>query len=132
MLAVAVLTGLLVGGVFGYSSRPSGASANAGAGARSGGGTTTTTLPASFWTVVMASPGSREEADRDAAAVSAKGVSDVFVVEQGQYQPLATRYAVCSGHFDSQRAAAAYAQRMEPYKIAGRPYKKKLSRVQAG
>jgi hypothetical protein len=80
----------------------------------------------------MASPGSRQEADRDAAEVSAKGVGDVFVVEQGQYQPLGSRYAVCSGHFGTQGTAAAYARQMEPYKIAGKPYKKKLSRVQAG
>jgi hypothetical protein len=132
MLAVAVLVGLLVGGVFGYSSRPTGAAANAGARGRSGGGTTTSTPPQSFWTVVMASPASRDEADRDAATVRAKGVDDVFVVEQGQYRPLGTRYAVCSGHFDTQTAAAAYEQRMEPYKIAGPPYKKRLSRVQAG
>jgi hypothetical protein len=131
MLAVAVLTGLLVGAVFGYSSRPSGAAADAGGQARSGGGTTTSTPPDSFWTVVMASPRSREEADRDAATVSARGVEDVFVVGQGQYQPLGTRYAVCSGHFDSQKAAADHERQLQPYKIAGPPYKKKLSRVQA-
>lgn len=132
MLAVAVLLGLLVGGAFGYSSRPSGAAANAGGQTPSGGETTTSTPPESFWTVIMASPGTKDKADRDAAAVSAKGVSDVFVVEQGQYQPLGTQFAVCSGHFDTQEKAAAYAEQMEPFKIAGKPYKKKLSRVQAG
>jgi hypothetical protein len=129
MLAVAVLLGLVVGGAFGLSNRKAGANASAGSQAPGAGGTTSTTEPRSFWTVIMASPTSEEQRDRNEAAVRAKGVKDVFVASRDRYAPLRTPFAICSGHFATEAQAAAWAQQMLPFKIAGPPFTKQLNRL---
>jgi len=129
MLAVAVLLGLVVGGAFGLSGRHGAASANAGSqGTGVGETTSSSVLPQTFWTVVMSSPTSEAKRDRDEAAVRAKGVTDLWVASQDQYAPLATPFAICSGHFTTQAEASARAQELRPFKIAGNPFPKKLRR----
>ena len=130
MLAVAVLLGLVVGGVFGLSSRNAGANANAGSQGPGAGGTTSSSEPPrTFWTVIMSSPTSEAKRDRDVAAVQAKGVPDLWVASQDQYTPLGTPFAVCSGHFATEAEAKASAQDLVPSKISGVPYTKKLTHV---
>lgn len=129
MLAVAVLLGLVVGGAFGLSDRKAGANANAGSQTPGAGETTSSTAPQTFWTVVMSSPTSETKRDRDEAAVRAKGVTDVWVASQDRYTPLRTPFAVCSGHFQTEAQAAAWAEQMKPFKIAGNPFTRKLTRL---
>jgi hypothetical protein len=129
MLAVAVLLGLVVGGAFGLSNRKAGANANAGSQTPGAGETTSSTEPQTFWTVVMSSPTSEAKRDRDEAAVRAKGVKEVFVASRDRYTPLRTPFAICSGHFQTEAQAAAWAQQMRPFKIAGPPFTKQLTRL---
>jgi hypothetical protein len=130
MLALAVLLGLVVGGVFGLSSRKAGANANAGSQSSGAGETTSSSEPPqTFWTVIMSSPASEAKRDRDEAAVRAKGVQEVWVASQDQYTPLRTPFAVCSGHFQTETQAAAWAEQVRPFKIAGNPFTRKLTRL---
>jgi hypothetical protein len=132
MLAVAVLLGLAVGGAFGFSDRKAGANSPTGQQSSGAGETTTSSEPETFWTVVMASPTSEEQRDRDEAAVRAKGVQDVFVASPDRYTPIGTAFAICTGHFDTEEQAAVYAKQIKPLKVAGNPFPKKLTSLQAG
>jgi hypothetical protein len=132
MLAVAVLFGLVVGGAFGFSGRKAGANSPTDKQTPGAGETTTSSEPETFWTVIMASPTSEEQRDQDEAAVRAKGVQDVFVATPDRYTPIGTAFAICSGHFDTEAKAAVYERQMKPFKVAGNPFKRKLTRVQAG
>ena len=129
MLAVALLFGLLVGGVFGFSGGKAGANGSSGGASPAAGGTTTSGEPQTFWTVIMSSPTSEAKRDRDEAAVRAKDVGDVFVASREQYTPLATPFAVCSGQFQTEAEAKAWEERVKPFKIAGNPFTRKLTRL---
>ena len=130
MFAVAILLGLVVGGAFGLSGRKAGSRAAAGSQSPGAGETTSSNeLPETFWTVIMSSPESEAKRDRDVAAVRAKGVTEVWAAAQDQYTPLATPFAVCSGHYETETEAKAHAQELRPFKIAGNPYTKKLTRA---
>jgi hypothetical protein len=129
MLAVAVLLGLMIGGAFGFSNRQAGANGGSGSQPPAAGETSTSIEPQAFWTVIMSSPTSEAKRDRDEAAVRAKNVQDVFVVSKDQYTPLATPFAVCSGRFATEEEAKAHAQEVRPFKIAGNPFTRQLTRL---
>ncbi len=130
MLAVAVLLGLVIGGAFGFSNRQAGANGGTGSQTHVVGQTTSSTEPPqTFWTVIMSSPSSEEKRDRDEAAVRARNVTDVWVASRDQYTPLATPFAVCSGHFATEEAAKAHAEEVRPFKIAGNPFTRQLTRL---
>jgi hypothetical protein len=99
MLAVAVLFGLVIGGVFGFTS---GTSAGTGSGNGSVAGTTgptVTTMPASFYTVVVASGNQRAPLDSRRIELRQRGVPELQVIGRSQFPELRTEYALISGVF---------------------------------
>jgi hypothetical protein len=133
MLVVALLLGLVIGGVFGFTSR---------SGANQDGrdqttttttrGATATSRPTSFWTVIMSSPDSEDQRDRDLAKAKENGVPDAFPVSSDQWEPVATDYAICSGTFTTEAQATAHAERMQELRYSGNPFPRRLTRKSPG
>jgi SPOR domain len=99
MLAVAVLFGLVIGGVFGFTS---GTSAGTGSGNGSVAGTTgptVTTMPASFYTVVVASGNQRASLESKRTELRQQGIPELRVISRSQVPELRTEYALISGVF---------------------------------
>jgi hypothetical protein len=118
MLAVAVLFGLVIGGVFGFTS---GTSAGTGSGTNDASGTTVasaTTLPASFYTVVVASGNQRTLMDSRRAELRQLGVPQLQVITHSQFPELGREYALISGVFTNEAAAR---QRENELRNAGLP-----------
>jgi hypothetical protein len=118
MLAVAVLFGLVIGGVFGFTS---GTSAGTGSGNGDVTGTTAapvTTMPASFYTVVVASGNQREPMETRRTELRQRGVPGLQVIAHSQFPELRTEYALISGVFTN---AAAARQRESLLRGAGLP-----------
>jgi hypothetical protein len=119
MLAVAVLFGLVIGGVFGFTS---GTSAGAGSGDGDASGTTaapvTTKLPASFHTVVVRSGNERAPLESKRAELRKLGVPELQVIARSQVPDLQTEYALISGVFPTEAAAR---QRERLLRNAGLP-----------
>jgi hypothetical protein len=120
MLAVAVLFGLVIGGVFGFTSGTSAGTGNGDGGVT---GTTTpptTTLPASFYTVVVASGNQRARLESRRTQLRQQGIPELQVIARSQVPELGTEYALISGVFTT---AAKARQRESLLRGAGlRPY----------
>jgi hypothetical protein len=107
MFAVVGLIGGILAGLF----NPAGSRQHAGQGVsdqRSDGSTTTTELPASFYTVVLASIArarDRSEAEARAEAFRAEGVRPVGVLDPRRYRSLSDNWAVYSGVYEHRRDA---------------------------
>jgi SPOR domain len=119
MLAVAVLFGLVIGGVFGFTSDTSAGTGNGDGGAA---GTTTptvtTTLPTSFHTVVVGSGNERAPLESKRAELRQRGVPQLQVIARSQFPDLQRAYALISGVFPTEAAAR---QRERQLQNAGLP-----------
>jgi hypothetical protein len=124
MLAVAILFGLVIGGVFGFTSGTS-AGTNDGDGGASGiTAPTVTTLPATFYTVILASPRSQAAAQQKLGEMRNKGVQPPpFVAHQSDWTPLATPYAICTGQFQTEAEMQAQLAKMQDLGVGGFPRK---------
>jgi SPOR domain len=133
MLALAVLFGLVIGGIFGLTGEggTGGGGGNGGNGAAASGTTATPTTsgPSTFYTVVLASPRSEGQAQRKLAEMRGKGI-DAFVASRDEFTPLGTPFAVCSGQFLTEAEQRAHLD--EVRSIEPRAYGKKLNRVSGG
>jgi cell division septation protein DedD len=112
MAAVAALLGLVAGVVLGLSSLGSAPQAEArDTPVETTVAPTTTTLPESFYTVVLGSFNDRARADARLALVRSQGVRDAALLDQEQYV-LGTRWAVYSGLFQSEDEAEAHMEQL--------------------
>jgi hypothetical protein len=115
MVLVFGLVGLIVGILVGLFN-PAGSGRDPGLAVSDRRGETVTTregsgsLPASFYTVVLASVDRgrpRAEVDARAATYRNQGIDDVEVLDPARWSSLAENFwAICSGVFDTQREAA--------------------------
>jgi hypothetical protein len=123
MLAVAVLFGLVIGGVFGFTS---GTSAGAGSGdgdASESTASTGTTLATTFYTVIVASPSSQAAAQRKLDEMRSRGLTDAFIARQSEFRPLNTPYAVCSGQFKTDAEMRQHLAQVRSNGVGGFPRK---------
>jgi hypothetical protein len=111
MAAVAALLGLVAGAVLGLSSPGTSPSARAAPPSETTVASTTTTLPESFWTVVLGSFNDREFADDRLRLVRRQGVKDAALLDQQDYN-LGTRWAVYSGLFRTKEEADAHLEEL--------------------
>jgi hypothetical protein len=105
----------LIGGILVGLFNPAGSNAGPGQASGERGGTQSATtregsLPAAFYTVVLASVDRgrpRAEVDARAATFRSQGVDNVEVLDPARWSSLADNFwAICSGVFDTQRQAA--------------------------
>ena len=125
MAAACAAVGLLVGVALGLSSGGSPAAEARGSPAATR--RPTTTLPADFWTVILASPDDRAAADAAVATLKAQGVADVGVISKATYPELGTRYAVYSGRFDTSAEAEGHAAELPQFENS-KPFVKHVIR----
>jgi cell division septation protein DedD len=105
MLAVAVLFGLVIGGVFGLTSGTSAGTGSGDGDVTGTSATTATTLPASFYTVVVASGNQRASLESRRAELRQRGVPELKVIARSQIPELGTEYALISGVFTTRAEA---------------------------
>jgi SPOR domain len=120
MLAVAVLFGLVIGGVFGFTSGTSAGTGNGDGDVSETTAAPATTLPASFYTVVVASGNQRARLESRRTQLRQQGIPELQVIARSQVPELGTEYALISGVFTT---AAKARQRESLLRGAGlRPY----------
>jgi hypothetical protein len=125
MAVACAAVGLLVGVALGLSS--GGSPAAEARGSSEATHRPTTTLPADFWTVILASPGDRAAADAAVATLKEQGVADVGVISRAAYPELGTRYAVYSGRFDTSAEAEGHAGELPEFENS-KPFVKHVVR----
>jgi len=99
LLAVGTVFGLIVGGILGISF-PASSSDQPEATTTLTAPQTTAPVPANFYTVVLASPSSIQDARARAAQLQSQGVA-ARVLARTEYPSLNTPYAVCTGTYPS-------------------------------
>jgi cell division septation protein DedD len=130
LLAVGTVLGLVVGGILGISFPATSSDQPTATTTKAAAPRATVALPPSFWTVVLASPLSSQEAQARTARYRSQGI-DARVLARTQYSSLRTPYAVCVGAFTTRAQAVQREAQLEAQhpSLSSSPY---LTRVRRG
>jgi hypothetical protein len=111
LLAVGVVFGLLVGGILGISF-PASSSAPAATPTTARPTRVAVQTPARFWTLVLASPLTSDDADAKLASFRAQGITGARKLTKAEYPVLNTQFAVCTGTYANRDGADAALQEL--------------------
>jgi cell division septation protein DedD len=113
LLAVGIVFGLVVGGILGISFPATSSDQPTATTTKAAAPRATAAPPPSFWTVVLASPLSLQEAQARTARYRSQGIAEARVLARTQYSSLRTPYAVCVGAFTTRAQAVQLEAQLE-------------------
>jgi len=129
LLVVGVVFGLIVGGILGISFPISGSDQPEATTTTLTAPQTTAPLLASFYTVVLASPFSSQEAQAKVARLQARGVTGARILARTEYPSLGSPYAICVGTFRTDDQAKQTAGELKAQHPDLTPYIKPMRRA---
>jgi len=129
LLVVGTIFGLIVGGILGISFPASSSDQPPATTTDAPPPRTTASLPTSFYTVVLASPLSSQEAQARAAQFQAQGIKGARVLTRAQFPSLGAPFAVCVGTHDTYDAANQAAKALRTQFPSVSPYVRSMRRA---
>jgi len=130
LLAVGTVFGLIVGGILGISF-PASSSDQPEATTTLTAPQTTAPVPANFYTVVLASPSSIQDARARVVQLRSQGITHAVVLAKTEYPALGRPYAVCAGTYPTRGQAGQALQELNAQHpgLSPPPYVRQMRRA---